>query len=1151
MEQLGTDFNATGSVMSKIQLQELRKKRGECVICGRKCFHKKLFKMIPINDHGRVLNGRCLGCNPLDVKDTDDGSMPAVSRPATQEEQKRFSRSQSNLTHGGRGGSMRRGSSNMSISAPVPERSVVSDGVVSRALSSQSTHSTPPRASSNSDQSGESGGIVLPPQFGMISPATSHGRETSAGSQDNMYNRDTSQNSQDMNNMNSRRASNGSEDMGSREASHRSLPRQRNLDDSGGGQPPTPVQRQSIDHSRISGQTETRSVSGSSLLSLMSTDSAFTHDSPHESIEEGEDPEEYDDYTPLPLEDRPSGEQLEDALERITGHNIDEEEAFALASAGASAHPSAVALLEYYRRTFRESQRSLRSTNSNSMGDSSHGEDTGPAHGILNRGGAVSFSSLGGPSTSRRLYSDRQNSGRQQSGRSMNGRQSNDQSLAIPRRQPSEQSVTGRQIGSSDQPLAIPRRQPSEQNVYDRQIGSSDQPLAIPRRQPSERGVYGRQIGSSSHHIDRQIGSSSHNIDRQINSSSHHQDRQLSSSNHQQGSQRSMGSHQLRTGSARSLGSSESFEEDHYQETNTQERMNSGHSSDMPFNAQDPERPRLDAHFSQYGGDDGLDLSVHSAGDGDAGMRSMMNQSNYGSSQGLDSSSHSDGGGARNSMRSIDPSFGMRPPMNRTQRSGSDLDISAHSVGGGGASNSIRSQYSDRSLLDAPQSHRMTIAQPSLEEQGLIQIKAAGAAYEEILSIMRDFPGSPAVQTTGLQEISNLNLSPQDSDILAQIGAIQVIVAAMQSYPMDMELQICGCRAMWNVSGTNENQLAFVEAGGLGVILNNMDGYLDFAEVQEQALAALGNLGAVEVNLQKIIEVGTVGRIVEAMNKHSDNVEVQMKGCTAITNLASHVTPLKKSIMEAGGGGAVVISMVMHPSDPALQEKALRAMRNLSAQCEENKLELANIGGIDAVVTAMQVHRDISGIQEAGAWVLSNMAGNADVKVLIGDCGGIDVIIRAMWVHSDSSTVQEWSCRALYTLSLDRNNSSMVLQVGGISAVVNAMQAHSDSSVVQEMGCAILCNLAVDQACKMRVVDEEALDAIVLAMVLHGESFKVQECACQVLLQLAIMENFKAMQASNIGELVTVAAERFPQNCDEPARRLLYVLEGFAADYTG
>ena len=67
MEQLGIDFNATGSVMSKAQLEEQRRKRGECLTCGRKCFQKKLFKMIPITDHGRVLDGRCLNCNPLDV----------------------------------------------------------------------------------------------------------------------------------------------------------------------------------------------------------------------------------------------------------------------------------------------------------------------------------------------------------------------------------------------------------------------------------------------------------------------------------------------------------------------------------------------------------------------------------------------------------------------------------------------------------------------------------------------------------------------------------------------------------------------------------------------------------------------------------------------------------------------------------------------------------------------------------------------------------------------------------------------------------------------------------------------------------------------------------------------------------------------------
>jgi hypothetical protein len=97
MERLGTDFNATGSVMSKRELEELRRKKGECVRCGQKCFQKKLFKMIPITDHGKVLNGRCLGCNPLPGDGDASGVLPAVSRPATMQDLQRFNRSQNNL----------------------------------------------------------------------------------------------------------------------------------------------------------------------------------------------------------------------------------------------------------------------------------------------------------------------------------------------------------------------------------------------------------------------------------------------------------------------------------------------------------------------------------------------------------------------------------------------------------------------------------------------------------------------------------------------------------------------------------------------------------------------------------------------------------------------------------------------------------------------------------------------------------------------------------------------------------------------------------------------------------------------------------------------------------------------------------------------
>ena len=108
MERLGADLNATGSVMTRSELEEQRRKRGECLTCGRKCFNKKLFKMVPITDHGRVLEGRCLNCRPLEVN-SQQTVLPAETRPATRAELERFNRSQRNLSSGGlsTGGSAR------------------------------------------------------------------------------------------------------------------------------------------------------------------------------------------------------------------------------------------------------------------------------------------------------------------------------------------------------------------------------------------------------------------------------------------------------------------------------------------------------------------------------------------------------------------------------------------------------------------------------------------------------------------------------------------------------------------------------------------------------------------------------------------------------------------------------------------------------------------------------------------------------------------------------------------------------------------------------------------------------------------------------------------------------------------------------------
>lgn len=97
-DQIGIDFSSSGSVMNKTQLEEQRRRKGECLTCGQKCFQKKLFKMVPLTREGEVLDGRCLKCKPLD-KSSSEMVLPAATRPATKEDLHRFSMIQSAMSN--------------------------------------------------------------------------------------------------------------------------------------------------------------------------------------------------------------------------------------------------------------------------------------------------------------------------------------------------------------------------------------------------------------------------------------------------------------------------------------------------------------------------------------------------------------------------------------------------------------------------------------------------------------------------------------------------------------------------------------------------------------------------------------------------------------------------------------------------------------------------------------------------------------------------------------------------------------------------------------------------------------------------------------------------------------------------------------------
>jgi hypothetical protein len=866
MEHYGSDFNATGSVMSRGELEEQRRKRGECIRCGQKCFQKKLFKMIPITEHGKVENGRCLNCNPLDAAAA--GGVPAVSRPATEADMRRFNKTQ-NILRSGSGLSTDRPTMHHNGSSQRRRGSIGQNPNMESAPQPTSRRQSNTRRSSSSNGMSARSSRSLSANRSVASDGYVRGDRSMDGDASVVSTSSTSVRG------NFAAANDG-----------RGVERQR----------PT------FNNTR---PNSSRSISASSYYSRASDGSSGGPSTRliHHDDEQSDDG--HDEYT------------SRGSLYRRDG-----------------GHPSADFARDggYYQNEYPD--------------DNYHGVDGDP----------------------RRDFGDRAN-------------------IDYYRRSEHETNNLAGEL----------RHEPNKPEVYD-------------------------EIGNN--HIGR--GSQGSN-------------------------QESMGS--------------------------------SGHSYHL--------RPQYqrDNSLNDYNRSHSMDHSVASFDDGIVRYGHSENEINV---------------------------------------------ITEQNSSGNHHNSDSKSKFADSN---------------SREEYDIMQRLRELNDFREILNILRDYRDSHHIISLGLQVLANLQLTEIDCVSMAELGVVQLILDSMHAFSDLVDLQISGCRAIWNISFTTSNQLAFVQNGALDILTLNMGNYALVADLQEQALSVLANLGAVEENLAPICEKGITGKIADAMNKHINDANVQIRGCLAMANLASHHSPLKEKLMQDGAGSAIVISMVMHPLNPDLQEKALRALRNLSAQCDLNRLELTNIGGIDAIVSAMQVHRDVPGVQEAGAWTLSYLAGNSDSRILIADCGGIDVTIRAMWVHSSYVPVQEWCCRALFTLSLEPQNRSMILDAGGIAAIVHTMQARNDSAAIQEMGCAVLFNLASDLAVKMRIVDEEALDAVVLAMVLHCDDEKVQERACHLLLQLSINENFKAMQASNVAELVKAAADKFPDSCAEPSDRLLHVIDGYVKEY--
>lgn len=97
MDQLGMNFTADGSTMSRKEVEKHREKKGECVTCGQKLYERKMFQKVPLTINGLVLSGRCLNCRPVSTKNLGANVViPAAARTATSSDMRKIEQQRQN-----------------------------------------------------------------------------------------------------------------------------------------------------------------------------------------------------------------------------------------------------------------------------------------------------------------------------------------------------------------------------------------------------------------------------------------------------------------------------------------------------------------------------------------------------------------------------------------------------------------------------------------------------------------------------------------------------------------------------------------------------------------------------------------------------------------------------------------------------------------------------------------------------------------------------------------------------------------------------------------------------------------------------------------------------------------------------------------------
>ncbi len=226
--------------------------------------------------------------------------------------------------------------------------------------------------------------------------------------------------------------------------------------------------------------------------------------------------------------------------------------------------------------------------------------------------------------------------------------------------------------------------------------------------------------------------------------------------------------------------------------------------------------------------------------------------------------------------------------------------------GGGGGTQSVSSIHDLSIMGTAPSSSRLAHSklQSSIYhhhffpldddterahvEKTLVYIESGSGDVCDIISAMRRFPFSPAIQRAACNKLYAHCIDQETAHAVGLVGGIRTTIDAMEHHPDDGALQlVCA-----------------------GVIK-----YLAMASAY---------------NLDMLDRMGTVAIITSTMERHSMNAPILEACCWAMESMArSPSSELKKSVAEGGGIQAAMKAVETFPSNESLLKAAFHCLRQL------------------------------------------------------------------------------------------------------------------------------------------------------------------------------------------------------------------------------